>query len=49
VITTLAAATKTTARSRRNTVLVAGLIGLILGLVAALLYEPTLRAVRRHS
>ena len=48
-ITTLAAATKTTARSRRNTVLVAGLIGLILGLVAALLYEPTLRAVRRHS
>jgi hypothetical protein len=49
VITTLAAATKTTARSRRNTVLVAGLIGLILGLIAALLYEPTLRAVRRHS
>jgi len=48
-ITTLAAATKTTARSRRNTVLVAGLIGLILGLVAALVYEPTLRAVRRHS
>src|SRR5512133_77114 len=48
-ITTLAAATKTTARSRRNTVLVAGLIGLILGIVAALLYEPTLRAVRRHS
>jgi Chain length determinant protein len=49
VITTLAAATKTTARSRRNTVLVAGLIGLILGLVAALLYEPAVRAVRRHS
>jgi hypothetical protein len=48
-ITTLAAATKTTARSRRNTVLVAGLIGLILGLVAALLYEPAVRAVRRHS
>src|SRR5512132_998630 len=48
-ITTLAAATKTTARSRRNTVLVAGLIGLILGIAAALLYEPTLRAVRRHS
>ena len=39
-ITTLAAATKTTARSRRNTVLVAALIGLILGIVAALLYEP---------
>ena len=49
VITTLAAATKTTARSRRNTVLVAGLIGLILGIVAALLYEPAVRAVRRHS
>jgi hypothetical protein len=48
-ITTLAAATKTTARSRRNTVLVAGLIGLILGLVAALLYEPGLRAVRSRS
>ena len=49
VITTLAAATKTTARSRRNTVLVAGLIGLILGILAALLYEPAVRAVRRHS
>jgi subunit length determinant Wzz-like protein len=47
-ITTLAAATKTTARSRRNTVLVAGLIGLILGIVAALLYEPALRTVRRQ-
>jgi uncharacterized protein involved in exopolysaccharide biosynthesis len=48
-ITTLAAATKTTARSRRNTLLVAGLIGLLLGIVAALLYEPATRAVRRHS
>ena len=48
-ITTLAAATKTTARSRRNTVLVAALIGLILGLVAALLYEPALGAVRHQS
>jgi hypothetical protein len=48
-ITTLAAATKTTARSRRNTVLVAGLIGLILGIVAALLYEPTLGAVRSRT
>ena len=46
---TPAAATKTTARSRRNTVLVAGLIGLILGGIAALIYEPALRAVRRHS
>jgi hypothetical protein len=48
-ITTLAAATKTTARSRRNTVLVAGLIGLILGIVAALVFEPASRAVRPHS
>jgi uncharacterized protein involved in exopolysaccharide biosynthesis len=46
---TRAAATKTTARSRRNTVLVAGLIGLLLGGIAALLYEPARRAVRRHS
>jgi hypothetical protein len=48
-ITTLAAATKTTARSRRNTVLVAGVIGLILGIVAALVFEPAAGAVRRHS
>jgi hypothetical protein len=48
-ITTLAAATKTTARSRRNTVLVAGLIGLILGIIAALVYEPALGAVRSRS
>lgn len=48
-ITTLAAATKTTARSRRNTVIVAALIGLLLGIVAALLYDPALKAVRSHS
>jgi hypothetical protein len=48
-ITTLAAATKTTARSRRNTVVVAALIGLLLGIVAAVLYEPTRRAVRSRS
>jgi len=48
-ITTLAAATKTTARSRRNTVIVAALIGLLLGIVAAVLYEPTRRAVRSRS
>jgi hypothetical protein len=34
------AATKTTARSARNSVVVGGLIGLILGLFAALLWEP---------
>jgi hypothetical protein len=48
-ITTFAAATKTTARSRRNTAIVAALIGLLLGIVAALVYEPTLRAVRSRS
>jgi uncharacterized protein involved in exopolysaccharide biosynthesis len=48
-VNTRAVATKTTARSRRNTVLVAGLIGLILGGIAALVYEPARRVVRRHS
>jgi len=48
-ITTLASATKTTARSRRNTVIVSALIGLLLGIVAAVLYEPTRRAVRSRS
>ena len=48
-ITTLAAATKTTARSRRNTVIVGALIGLLLGIVAALLFEPGRRVVRSRS
>jgi uncharacterized protein involved in exopolysaccharide biosynthesis len=48
-VITRAVATKTTARSRRNTVLVAALIGLLLGVISALLYEPARRAVRRHS
>jgi hypothetical protein len=48
-ITTFAAATKTTARSRRNTAIVAALIGLLLGIVAALVYEPAMRAVRSRS
>jgi len=48
-ITTRAVAVKTTARSRRNSVLVAGLIGLILGTIAALLYEPARRVVRRDA
>jgi uncharacterized protein involved in exopolysaccharide biosynthesis len=48
-ITTGAAATKTTARSRRNTVLVSALIGLLLGIVAALVYDPVMRAVRRST
>ncbi|HSB39996.1 MAG TPA: hypothetical protein VLD13_12980 [Gaiellaceae bacterium] len=48
-ITSFAAATKTTARSRRNTVIVAALIGLLLGTVGALLYEPAVGAVRSRS
>jgi uncharacterized protein involved in exopolysaccharide biosynthesis len=48
-ITALAVATKTTARSRRNTIIVAALIGLILGLIAALVWEPLMRAVRRPA
>jgi uncharacterized protein involved in exopolysaccharide biosynthesis len=46
---TFAVATKTTARSRRNTVVVAALIGLLLGIVAALLWEPAARVVRRPA
>jgi uncharacterized protein involved in exopolysaccharide biosynthesis len=48
-VITAAAATKTTARSRRNTVIVAALIGLLLGIVAAVLYEPVLRGVRSRA
>ena len=48
-VITRGVATKTTARSRRNTVLVSALIGLILGGIAALLYDPARRVVRRHS
>src|ERR671929_8348 len=40
---------KTTARSRRNSVLVGALIGLVLGLIAALLWIPAARVVRRTS
>ena len=48
-VITRGVATKTTARSRRNTVLVSALIGLIVGGIAALLYDPARRVVRRHS
>ena len=44
---TRAVAVKTTARSRRNTVIVAALIGLLLGIFAALLWEPIGRIARR--
>lgn len=46
---TFGAATKTTAKSRRNTVIVAALLGLLLGIFAALLWEPIVRVVRRPS
>jgi hypothetical protein len=42
-----AAAVKTTARSRRNAVVVGGFIGLILGLIAALAWEPVVARTRR--
>jgi len=46
---TPARAVKTTARSRRNSVLVGALIGLLLGIIAALVWEPTARVVRRTA
>ncbi len=42
-VLTRAAAVKTTARSRRNSVVVAAFLGLILGLIAALVWEPLAR------
>jgi uncharacterized protein involved in exopolysaccharide biosynthesis len=42
-ILTAAAAVKTTARSRRNSVVVAAFLGLVLGVIAALLWEPVMR------
>ena len=41
-VLTRAAAVKTTARSRRNAVVVAAFLGLLVGLLAALLWEPLL-------
>ena len=42
------AATKTTARSTRNSMAVAGLIGLILGFLAALFWEPIVARTGRR-
>lgn len=42
-VLTRAAAVRTTARSRRNSVVVAAFIGLLIGLFAALLWEPIAR------
>jgi uncharacterized protein involved in exopolysaccharide biosynthesis len=46
---TYAVATKTTARSRRNTVIVGALIGLLIGIAAALLWEPVGRIAHRPA
>jgi hypothetical protein len=46
---TFAVATKTTAKSRRNTVIVAALLGLLVGIFAALLWDPVARVVRRPA
>ena len=45
-VLTRAAAVKTTARSKRNSVVVAAFLGFVIGLIAALLWEPLLRARR---
>jgi uncharacterized protein involved in exopolysaccharide biosynthesis len=46
-VLTRAAAVKTTARSRRNSVVVAAFLGLVLGVIAALVWEPVVRRARR--
>jgi uncharacterized protein involved in exopolysaccharide biosynthesis len=48
-VVTHASATKTSARSHRNSAAVGGLIGLILGALAALLWDPFVRARRSSS
>jgi uncharacterized protein involved in exopolysaccharide biosynthesis len=48
-VLTAARATKTTARSRRNSILVGALIGLLLGIAAALLWEPAAKVARRSA
>jgi uncharacterized protein involved in exopolysaccharide biosynthesis len=45
-VLTRASAVKTTARSRRNSIAVGGFIGLLLGIAAALLWEPVTRRRR---
>jgi hypothetical protein len=48
-VLTGAAAQKITARSRRNTVIIGGLIGLILGAIAALLWDTVVPRVTPHN
>jgi hypothetical protein len=45
-VLTRAAAVQTTARSRRNSVVVGAFLGLVIGIIAALVWEPLLRARR---
>ena len=45
-VLTRAAAVKATARSKRNSVVVGAFLGFVIGLIAALLWEPLLRARR---
>jgi hypothetical protein len=47
-ILTRAAAHRTTARTRRSTIAVAALVGLLCGIVAALAWDPLARAARRR-
>jgi hypothetical protein len=46
---TRAAAVKTTARSKRNSVVVAALLGLVIGLIVALAWEPLVVRRRRRA
>ena len=48
-VVTGALAVKTTARSRRNSILVGAVIGLLLGILAALLWEPAAGLARRTA
>jgi len=48
-VLTRAAAQKITARSRRNTVVIAALIGLILGAIAALLWDSVVPRLRPNN
>jgi hypothetical protein len=47
-VLTPASAARVTARSRRNSVVVAGLIGLVLGGIAALLWDRVAAAAARR-
>jgi hypothetical protein len=48
-VLTRAAAVKTTARSRRNSVVVAAFVGLLIGLIAALAWDPLAARRRRRQ